>query len=56
MKTTILLSAILSLFAVSAAHAAEATKEATKDAAPVAGEAAPAAEKPAGEHPAAPKE
>ena len=58
MKTSILLSAILSLFAVSAAHAAEdAHKDAKKEEATMATTTeTPAGEQPAGEQPAAPKE
>jgi hypothetical protein len=53
MKTSILLSAILSLFAVSAAHAADETKEVKKEETTT---TTTTTETPAGEQPAAPKE
>jgi hypothetical protein len=54
MKTSILLSAILSLFAVSAAHAAEdAAKEVKKEETTT---TTTTTETPAGEQPVAPKE
>lgn len=54
MKTSILLSAVLSLFAVSAAHAAEDAKEVKKEETTTT--TTTTTETPAGEQPVAPKE